>query len=61
MNNLITQLKQPLAILVWAAGHIAIAALYISTFQLEWSHFWQFSIVHWCWIEINKEFHKRNF
>ena len=61
MNKVLTQLKYPFALFVWGVGHIAIATLYVHTFRLEWLHFWQFSIINWCWIEINKEFHKRNF
>lgn len=58
-------MNKHLATLIWVAGHIAVSALFIHTLFSNppsfYRAFWMTSIIHFCWLEIAREYNRRNF
>jgi len=58
-------LHLPIAVMVWLGGHIAVTILFIHTLFSNppsfYKSFWMTPIMHFCWLEIAREYNRRNF
>jgi len=58
-------LHLPIAVFIWMCGHIALAVLFVYLLVTRlpsfWFMFWSFSFMHFCWLEIAREYNRTHF